>query len=70
MGVHFAAADGMHYGWVRIDAPSFEAGGVILDWAYETRPDVAILASAVPEPHVGVLLLAGLGAVWCFRRWL
>ncbi len=59
MGVQFLSVDGTHFGWVRIDAPSFEAGGVILDWAYETRSNVPILAGAVPEPSTWALIVLG-----------
>lgn len=68
MGVYFELADGMHYGWVRIDAPSYEAGGVILDWAYEMRPGEAILAGAVPEPSAWALLLTGCFLFWWYGR--
>ncbi len=52
-GVRFQAADGLHYGWVRARMPIqtsiyFEGSPVILEWAYETRPNTPILAGATP----------------------
>ena len=63
VGFRFAAADGTHYGWVRL---SVNAG--IIDFhtaAYESVPNTAILTTIldplVPEP--GTLALLALGAV-------
>jgi hypothetical protein len=63
VGFRFAAADGMHYGWVRL---SVNAG--IIDFhtaAYESVPNAAIVSTTldplVPEP--GTLALLALGAV-------
>lgn len=48
LGVHFKAEDGeMHYGWVRINANGVP-GGIVLDWAYDTRPGIPIRAGAMP----------------------
>ena len=71
MGVSFTAADGVHYGWVRITSfPDQRA--YILDWAYENQPGVDILAGAVPEPSTIGLMLLGCGVVvittWRRRR--
>lgn len=43
VGVRFSAADGYHYGWIRV---STEFPALVVDWAYETEPDTAILAGA------------------------
>ena len=53
LGVRFYAQDGLHYGWIHAwlpDSRSYWGAPlpVILDWAYETRPDTAIAAGAVP----------------------
>jgi hypothetical protein len=52
-----------HYGWMRISDPypPMFCGGEILDWAYETAPNTALLAGAVPEP--GSVVLFELGVV-------
>jgi hypothetical protein len=57
LGVRFYAADGLHYGWIQAGLPIqnlgtigfvLESSPVILDWAYETRVDTAIVAGAKP----------------------
>ena len=59
LGVRFQASDGLHYGWIHAafqngpvplqNVPgSLPNGPVILDWAYETQPDTALLAGAAP----------------------
>ncbi len=60
-GFRFAAADGTHYGWVQL---SVNAG--IIDFtnaAYQTTPNTAIVAGAVPEPGSMAALAAGAAAV-------
>jgi hypothetical protein len=68
MGIEFLISGQPHYGWVHINNPGGQAGGFILDWAYETQPGAAILAGAVPEPSSWTLLAVGSFAVWFFRR--
>jgi len=46
MAVQFESDLGMHFGWVRIDARN--PGGVVVDWAYDTRPGIPIRAGAMP----------------------
>lgn len=58
LGVRFYSADGLHYGWIRAQLPApitltnnigtLEGPPVILDWAYETRPNASIIAGATP----------------------
>ncbi|HEY6986850.1 MAG TPA: PEP-CTERM sorting domain-containing protein, partial [Bryobacteraceae bacterium] len=58
VGFRFNAADGVHFGWVRL---AVNAGLIDFDSAaYETTPNTAILAGAVPEP--GTMALLALGA--------
>ncbi len=49
MGVEFQIDGELHYGWVRVHCwpPGFN-GGVVTEYAYETRPGVPILAGAKP----------------------
>ena len=57
-----------HYGWLRISHFEFSNGGALIDWAYETRPGVPILAGAVPEPSTWALLVGGGVLMVWFRR--
>lgn len=57
-----------HYGWLRISHFEFSNGGALIDWAYETRPGVPILAGAVPEPSTWVLLVGGGVLIVCLKR--
>jgi hypothetical protein len=60
-GFKFSAADGVHFGWVKL---AVNAG--LIDFAnpvaaaYESTPNTAIAAGAVPEP--GTMSLLALGA--------
>ncbi|MDH7504213.1 MAG: PEP-CTERM sorting domain-containing protein [Verrucomicrobiota bacterium] len=77
MGIQFQIGDDWHYGWVRIrggtagpsdDGFFLNPPSWILDWAYETRPDMPIFAGAVPEPSTFALLVGGGVLVAWFRR--
>lgn len=57
LSVRFQTQDGSHYGWIRVRLPSSESGAegfpieiapVVVEWAYETRPNTAIIAGAKP----------------------
>jgi hypothetical protein len=54
IGVRFHAADGLHYGWIRVRMPNpdpwlniIEFGPVLVDCAYESRPNVLIDAGDI-----------------------
>jgi hypothetical protein len=69
MGLEFQIGQDTHYGWVRFDhVESSGSGGHIIEWAYESQPDVEIVAGAVPEPNSIVLLFAALLSLQSFRR--
>lgn len=66
-GVEFTLDDGLHYGWVHVDAATgLGIGGLIDRWAYESVPGAGIRAGAVPEPGMAALL--GAGACFFLRR--
>jgi len=51
LGVRFYAADGLHYGWIRVHIGL----PMVVDWAYETSPNTPILAGAgLDSDHDGV----------------
>ena len=63
LGVRFYAADGPHYGWVRVRLPSPDPvlGGsligvapVVVDWACETRPNKLIRAGDIDSARESV----------------
>ncbi len=57
LGVRFYATDGLHYGWVRIRLPATYQNQtlpefispVVMEWAYETRPNTPIHAGDTGE---------------------
>lgn len=76
IGVEFAAADGIHYGWIQYVGYShpekglghYLPGGSIDSWAWETRPGVPITAGAIPEPSATLLFLVASLAMLCRNR--
>jgi len=68
-GVDRLAGSTTHFGWIEMDGfknPGVSA--VVKSFAYETLPNVGIIASVVPEPTALMLLASGLGAVGLRRR--
>jgi hypothetical protein len=48
LGVRFFAADGLHYGWIRVRQMSTSLGApLVVDWAYESLPDTPIRAGVI-----------------------
>jgi hypothetical protein len=48
-GVRFYQSDGLHYGWVRV-----VSGLIVVDWAYETRPNTPIRAGNIDSTRQSV----------------
>ena len=67
VGVQFFAADGLHYGWIRVRGGEYNDGR-ILDYAYNTVPGQPIAAGAVPEPSTWALFALGAAGFGMFRR--
>ena len=67
-GIEFEAADGLHYGYIDIDAGPGYAGMTLYGWAYESTPNTPIITGSVPEPGRVTLLLAGLFSYLLRRR--
>ncbi|MDH7504205.1 MAG: PEP-CTERM sorting domain-containing protein [Verrucomicrobiota bacterium] len=68
-GVQFSIGSETHYGWVKLqEIPGLAGGGIVYEYAYETRPGVPILAGAVPEPSAWALLVGGGVLLVWFRR--
>jgi hypothetical protein len=73
-GVRISVGGGNYdYGWIRMEVQT-DADGVpdilaVNDFAYQTTPNTAINAGAVPEPSTTTLMaLAGAGAAFLRRR--
>ena len=66
-GVEFEAADGLHYGYIDIDAGPGYAGMTLYGWAYETTPNTPIIVGSVPEPGRVAFMMFGAAAL-LFRR--
>ncbi len=48
LGTRFYAADGLHYGWIRVRKISQLLGApLVVDWAYESRPGTSIRAGVI-----------------------
>ncbi len=59
IGVRFMAADGLHYGWIRLRTPTGpEFGPTVMDWAYETRPNTPIRAGDISSDRQALYLVA------------
>ena len=58
----------LHYAWVAIQSRLFHNNWVdVKGWAWNSEPNIPIIAGAVPEPSGGLLGLLS-AAVWLLRR--
>ena len=58
LGLSFQIEDETHYGWIRLCGTG-DARFILQDWAYESEPNTAIVAGAIPEPGTMTLFSAG-----------
>lgn len=59
--------DGPHYGWAQVSTSFVDPiSFTLVDWAYESTPNMAIQAGALPEPAPLALVL--LGGLFLARR--
>lgn len=77
LGFEFTLEDGLHYAWLHLDASAnaryadgsfFGVGGYIDGWAWETTPGKGIIAGAVPEPSVWMLMISAMGGMVLMRK--
>jgi hypothetical protein len=70
LGIRVVAADGLHYCWIRVRLPSpertpegdiIESSMVVVDWAYETRPNMPIAAGVIEPNGDSIQLMAEFG---------
>jgi hypothetical protein len=50
LGVRFYQPDGLHYGWIR----ALLSSPMVVDWAYETRPNIPIRAGDIDQTRESV----------------
>lgn len=68
VGVEFQTDDGVHYGWLDVEGGTSGPYAVIRGWAYESTPGMGIIAGAVPEPSIIMLLAVGMLTIGCTLR--
>ncbi|MEL6497746.1 MAG: hypothetical protein AAF937_04080 [Planctomycetota bacterium] len=68
IGIRTIIDGNLHYGWIGIEITELSEGptsaddrltGVVTGFAYETTPDLAILAGAIPAPGTAAVLALG-----------
>ena len=64
VGVEFELETGTHYGWIAIEMQALFGGGHLLSYAYESEPNTAIIAGAIPEPSTTLLIGTGTALLW------
>jgi hypothetical protein len=70
LGVEFSSSDVTHYGWISVSA-WFLTSQHWIDvngWAYDTEPNQAILAGAIPEPSTTAFIAGSLFLLWKRKR--
>ena len=67
LGVEFQINEATHFGWIDVAAGD-NGSYAVYGWAYESAPDIAITAGAIPEPSSVILFLFGSVGVWALRK--
>jgi hypothetical protein len=68
-GLQFYIGADVYYGWIKVqEIPALAGGGIVYEYAYDTRPNTAITAGEVPEPSTWALLAAGATFLFCRRK--
>ncbi|MDX1953108.1 MAG: PEP-CTERM sorting domain-containing protein [Verrucomicrobiota bacterium] len=71
-GMEFQIEGKTHYGWALLDCSTLFGqvlgGGEIVSWAYNSVPNQAIIAGAVPEPSTWVFLAVGGATLFLWKR--
>jgi hypothetical protein len=70
LGVEFSNNDVTHYGWISVSAwfLSSQHGIDVNGWAYDTDPNQAIIAGAIPEPSTTAYIAGSLFLLWKRKR--
>jgi hypothetical protein len=68
-GLQFRIGAEVYYGWVRVqEIPGLAGGGIVYEYAFDTRPNTPIFAGAVPEPSTAALLAVSGVTLWFLRK--
>lgn len=73
LGLKFTGADGVHFGWAKLEVPGDVSFVNLYSYAFESNVDTSILAgagdpSAIPLPNSLLLLASGAAGLLAFRR--
>lgn len=73
LGVSFEVDGATHYGWIETSHSRSRLSPddqylYIHSWAYESAPDTAITAGAIPEPSTGLLAMIGSISLLMYAR--
>lgn len=65
-GAEFYSSGIRHYGWISVSIPVMGSDHLIdvNGWAYDTDPDQALIAGAIPEPSTALLIGGGSLLLW------
>ncbi len=68
-GLQFYVGPDVYYGWMKVqEIPFLQGGGIVYEYAFDTRPNTPIFAGAVPEPSTWALLVVGALAMAAVRK--